>query len=237
MRLDTELVNRNFYPSRAKAVAAIKSGLVSINGVIAQKPSQNINSDDLIVADALPYVSGRGSLKLMYALEAFHIDITGFICLDVGASTGGFTEVLLNRGAKKVIAVEVGTNQIISELKNNQRVMSIEETDIRNLSPFEKVDLIVVDVSFISLTNIAENLVAWKSPRIITLIKPQFEVPKNIAAKTNGVIKSESDRQSTIHNVIVAFEKSGFINSGIIESPIKGGSGNIEYLALFEKSL
>lgn len=237
MRLDIELVNRNLYPTRAKAVSAIKSGLVSVNGIIAQKPSQNVLTDDLINAGALPYVSGRGSLKLAHALDAFHIDITGFICLDVGASTGGFTEVLLNRGAKKVIAVDVGTNQIIPELKQNQRVISLEGTDIRNLTPIEPVDLIVVDVSFISLTNIVDGLVKWKARTIITLIKPQFEVARNISAKTDGIIKSESDRQSAIHNVVSVFKELGFENHGLIESPIHGGSGNVEYLALFKKDL
>ncbi|MBN1281651.1 MAG: TlyA family RNA methyltransferase [Alphaproteobacteria bacterium] len=237
MRLDIELVNRNLYPTRAKAVSAIKSGLVSVNGIIAQKPSQNVLTDDLINAGALPYLSGRGSLKLAHALDAFHIDITEFICLDVGASTGGFTEVLLSRGAKKVIAVDVGTNQIIPELKQNQRVISLEGTDIRNLTPIEPVDLIVVDVSFISLTNIVDSLAKWNARTIITLIKPQFEVARNISAKTDGIIKSESDRQSAIHNVVPAFKELGFENYGLIKSPIHGGSGNIEYLALFKKDL
>ncbi|HNY25349.1 MAG TPA: TlyA family RNA methyltransferase [Alphaproteobacteria bacterium] len=237
MRLDTELVNRNLYLTRSKAVAAIKSGLVSVNGSVSEKPSQSISTTDLIKTGPLPYLSGRGSLKLAHALDQFYIDITGFICLDVGASTGGFTEILLNRGAKKVIAVDVGTDQLIPELKQNQQVISMEETDIRNLTPFEKVDLIVVDVSFISLTNIVENLAKWNSPKIITLIKPQFEVSKSVASKVKGVIKSDADRQAAIHNVVNAFEKFGLKNdSNIIESPIRGGSGNVEYLALFIKS-
>lgn len=236
MRLDTELVNRNLYLTRSKAVAAIKSGLVSVNGSVSQKPSQSILPTDLIETRPLPYLSGRGSLKLAHALDQFHVDITGFICLDVGASTGGFTEILLNRGAKKVIAVDVGTDQLIPELKQNQQVISMEGTDIRNLTPFEKVDLIVVDVSFISLTNIVESLAKWNSPKIIILIKPQFEVSKSVAAKVKGIIKSDTDRQATIHNVVTAFEKFGFKNYGVIESPIRGGSGNVEYLALFIKS-
>lgn len=235
MRLDSELVIRNFYPTRAKAATAIKAGLVKINGVIARKTSQNTEKNDCLETVSLPYISGRGSLKLIKALDYYRIDVTGLICLDVGASTGGFTEVLLDRGAKKVIAVDVGTNQMIPELKNDCRVVSMEKTDIRNLIPTEKIDLIVVDVSFISLTDIVKVLSDWKASKIITLIKPQFEVPKNIASKLKGIIKSEVDRQNAIHNVVESFVKLGFKNSEIIESPIKGGSGNTEYLALFTK--
>ena len=233
MRLDKKLVILQLYPTRAKAVAAIKSGLVLVNGVSATKPSQDVSDLDNIVAGDLPYSTGRGSLKLVAALDAFDVNPSGLVCLDVGASTGGFTEVLLNRGASCVIAVDVGSNQLISDIKNDSRVLSFEQTDIRNMRPLRPVDLIVVDVSFISLRNIIDALIAWRSPRIITLIKPQFEVPRNIAARANGVIKNESDRKNAIDNVVNEFEKKGYNQSGIIESPIHGGSGNTEYLAYF----
>ena len=233
MRLDKKLVILQLYPTRAKAVAAIKSGLVLVNGASATKPSQDVSNSDNIVAGDLPYSAGRGSLKLAAALDAFDVNPSGLVCLDVGASTGGFTEVLLNRGASCVIAVDVGSNQLISGIKNDSRVLSFEQTDIRNMRPLRPVDLIVVDVSFISLRNIIDALIAWRSPRIITLIKPQFEVPRNIAARANGVIKNESDRKNAIDNVVNEFEKNGYKQSGIIESPIHGGSGNTEYLAYF----
>lgn len=233
MRLDKKLVILQLYPTRAKAVAAIKSGLVLVNGASATKPSQDVSDSDNIVAGDLPYSAGRGSLKLAAALDAFDVNPSGLVCLDVGASTGGFTEVLLNRGASCVIAVDVGSNQLISGIKNDSRVLSFEQMDIRNMRPLRPVDLIVVDVSFISLRNIIDALIAWRAPRIITLIKPQFEVPRNIAARANGVIKNESDRKNAIDNVVNEFEKNGYKQSGIIESPIHGGSGNTEYLAYF----
>ncbi len=232
MRLDQALVLRNLYSTRAKAVAAIKSGLVSVNGAVAQKASQSVSDTDNIVAGALPYSVGRGGVKLAAALDAFNVNPAGYVCLDVGASTGGFTETLLSRGAVRVIAVDVGTNQLADELKRDVRVLSLEQTDIRALHPVSPVDLIVIDVSFISLINIMDALVAWNAPQIIALIKPQFEVPRAIAARNRGVIKSEIDRQNAIQNVVKNFEKIGYNQCGIIESPIRGGSGNVEYLAL-----
>lgn len=235
MRLDQALVLRNLYSTRAKAVAAIKSGLVSVNGAVAQKASQSVSDTDNIVAGALPYSVGRGGVKLAAALDAFNVNPAGYVCLDVGASTGGFTETLLSRGAVRVIAVDVGTNQLADELKRDARVLSLEQTDIRALHPVSSVDLIVIDVSFISLINIMDALVAWNAPQIIALIKPQFEVPRAIAARNRGVIKSEIDRQNAIQNVVKNFEKIGYNQCGIIESPIRGGSGNVEYLALLRR--
>ena len=231
MRLDVALVSRNLYSTRARAVAAIKSGLVTINGVVAKKPSLDVRDTDVIVGGELPYSAGRGSLKLQAALDAFNINPMGWVCLDVGASTGGFTDVLLSRGAARVIAVDVGTNQLAESLKNDSRVTVMEQTDIRALAPVCSVDLIVVDVSFISLTNIMDSLVAWGAPCIIALIKPQFEVSRAVAARYNGVIKSESERKNAVENVLKGFEKIGYKQCGIIESPIRGGSGNVEYLA------
>lgn len=235
MRLDLELVSRGIYPTRAKAVAAIKAGLVAVNGMAAQKPSQQIVDTDEVVGNALPYVSGRGSLKLLHALDSFGVNPSGYRCLDVGASTGGFTEVLLTCGAAHVIAVDVGSNQLVPEIKNNPRVTSLEQTDIRTLSPMVAIDLIVVDVSFISLTNIADALVAWNAPEIIVLIKPQFEVAREIAARANGVIKSEELHCAAINRVIDCFAKLGYVSHGVIVSPILGGSGNTEFLAYLKK--
>ncbi len=234
MRLDQALVLRNFYSTRARAVAAIKGGLVMVNGVPAKKPSQDVAESDVIVGGALPYSSGRGSLKLERALECFKINPMGMLCLDVGASTGGFTEVLLNHGASRVYAVDVGTNQLIPELRENPRVVSLEKTDIRALPVQSVVDLIVIDVSFVSLVNIVECLRPWGAKNIIALIKPQFEVPREVAAKCNGVIKSPELHKESIARVVAAFEKCGFRSVGVTESPVKGGSGNTEFLACFE---
>lgn len=238
MRLDVALVAQKIYPTRAKAVAAIKAGLVSVNGVSAQKPSQVVADTDLLRGDSLPYVSGRGSLKLERALDAFGVSPAGMVCLDVGASTGGFTEVLLSRGAKKVFAVDVGTDQLVSELRSDSRVVSLEQTDIRTLSPLAPVDLIVIDVSFISLADIVGALSHWGAKNIIALIKPQFEVPRNIAAAAHGVIKSDQWHEYAIKRARDAFASVGFELCGnVIESPIRGGSGNIEYLGHFVRRI
>lgn len=233
MRLDVELVNRNLYSTRARAVAAIRAGLVTVNGVTAQKPSLSVSSSDVIVGGDLPYSTGRGSLKLAHALSYFRINPDGMACLDVGASTGGFTEVLLNRGAARVYAVDVGTNQLVESLKNDVRVVSLEQTDIRELVPLSVVDLIVIDVSFVSLTNIIDCLPRWGAKHIVALIKPQFEVPRDIAARANGVIRSSQWHDYSIKRVVDAFAEHGFTNCGVITSPVHGGSGNTEFLAYF----
>ena len=233
MRLDQALVLCNLYPTRAKAVAAIKSGLVTVNGVAAKKPSQIVSDTDVLDGGALPYSVGRGSLKLERALEYFDVNPMGCVCLDIGASTGGFTSVLLERAAERVYAVDVGTNQLAPELRADSRVVSLEQTDIRELSPISPVDLIVSDVSFISLTNIVEFLPRWGAKTVIVLIKPQFEVPRDVAAKFNGIIKSTDWHDFSINRVVDAFSQYGFKNIGITESPVKGGSGNTEFLACF----
>lgn len=233
MRLDQALVLCNLYPTRAKAVAAIKSGLVTVNGVVAKKPSQIVSDADVLDGGVLPYSVGRGSLKLERALEYFDVNPMGYVCLDIGASTGGFTSVLLARGAERVYAVDVGTNQLDESLRADSRVVSLEQTDIRELSPISPVDLIVIDVSFISLTNIVEFLPRWGAKTVIALIKPQFEVPRDVAAKFNGIIKSSDWHDFSINRVVDAFSQYGFKNIGITESPVKGGSGNTEFLACF----
>lgn len=228
------LVQRNLYSTRARALAAIKGGLVMVNGVPAKKPSQDVVDTDAIVAGDLPYSTGRGSLKLVHALDVFKINPSGKVCLDVGASTGGFTDVLLKRGASCVYAVDVGTNQLVSELRDDARVVSLEQTDIRALPVQSVVDLIVIDVSFVSLTNIVSALVPWGARDIVALIKPQFEVPREVAARSGGVIRSADWHEFAKKQVVDAFEKHGFKSVGVTESPVKGGSGNTEFLACFK---
>lgn len=234
MRLDIALVQRNLYPTRAKAVAGIRAGLVTVNGKPAKKPSQMIESTDIVVGGDLPYSVGRGSLKLEHALDYFKINPDGLFCLDIGASTGGFTDVLLRRGAQRVYAVDVGTNQLAEELRHDPRVISMEQTDIRDVVPTETVDLIVIDVSFVSLTNIVESLPRWMPKNVVALVKPQFEVPREVAAKHNGIIKSPQLHEESITRVVKAFERCGFSLCGVTESPIKGGSGNTEFLSCFQ---
>ena len=210
MRLDQALVQRNLYSTRARAVAGIRGGLVTVNGVAAKKPSQDVVDSDVLVAGDLPYSTGRGSLKLAHALDYFRVNPDGMVCLDVGASTGGFTEVLLKRGAARVYAVDVGTNQLIPELRADARVVSLERTDIRALAVQSLVDLIVVDVSFVSLTNIVSALVPWGARNIIVLIKPQFEVPRDVAARSNGVIKSAQWHEFAKNQVVECLKNMDF---------------------------
>ena len=234
MRLDQVLVQRGVYSTRARAVAAIKSGLVTVNGVPAKKPSQDVNVADLLIGGDLPYSSGRGSLKLAHALDFFGVNPGGMACLDVGASTGGFTEVLLSRGAVRVYAVDVGTDQLVPELREDSRVVSMEKTDIRALPVQSVVDLIVIDVSFVSLVDIVPVLPKWGAKTVVVLIKPQFEVPRDVAAKCSGVVRSADWHEYSKKRVVDAFEKYGFVVCGITESPITGGSGNVEFLACFK---
>lgn len=180
-------------------------------------------------------MSGRGSLKLAHALDRFNVNPTGLICLDIGASTGGFTEILLNRGAAQIFAVDVGTDQLIPELRTDKRVVSLENTDIRTLPVIKFVDLAVIDVSFISLNDIAQSVINWNPKQIIALIKPQFEVSRSVSAKFRGVIKDEKYRVESIEKAIKAFSKFGYMASDAIKSPIKGGSGNTEYLIMFNR--
>lgn len=234
MRLDIALVSQNIYPTRAKAVAAIKAGLVTVNNIPAKKPSQIVADTDVISGGALPYDVGRGSLKLTHALDVFGINPESKVCLDIGASTGGFTSVLLSRGAARVFAVDVGTDQLAPELRENPRVVSLEQTDIRTLPPIAPVDLIVIDVSFISLADIVAALPAWGARDVVALIKPQFEVPRHIAASARGVIRSDDWHAYAINRATDAFAAAGYVRHGdVIESPIRGGSGNIEYLGHF----
>ena len=234
MRLDQALVQRNLYPTRARAVAAIGAGLVTVNGVPAKKPSQSVEESDVLAGGDLPYSVGRGSLKLAHALDFFGISPAGAACLDVGASTGGFTDVLLKRGAARVYAVDVGTNQLVAELRDDVRVVSMEQTDIRALPVQSLVDLIVIDVSFISLVDIVSVLPQWGAKNIVALIKPQLEVPREVAAKYNGVIKSDQWHDYSKNRVVEAFEKHGFCLVGTTKSPVLGGSGNTEFLACFK---
>ncbi len=239
-RLDILIVNRKLTKSRNVATDLIKKKLVKVNGTIITKTAKEFpDSADLIIEILeQPKFVGRGGLKLEKALNEFKINPTNLTCLDVGSSTGGFTDCLLQKGAKKVYAVDVGTNQLDSELKKDERIISMEQTDIRDLKSLpEKIDLAVIDVSFISLELILPKVkdLLKKQGQIIALIKPQFETKKE-AKNKNGIIKTEEIREKVLEKIKSFARKNGLEIINIIESPILGGSGNKEYLMLLQKS-
>jgi 23S rRNA (cytidine1920-2'-O)/16S rRNA (cytidine1409-2'-O)-methyltransferase len=238
-RLDILITEKRLVKSRSVALDLIKKGLVLVNGEIVTKPAKDISDSEntkIEIVEQPKYV-GRGGLKLEKALAEFLIEPTGLICLDVGSSTGGFTDCLLQAGAKKVYAVDVGTDQFDSELKKDSRIILLEKTDIREIEKLDEViDLAVIDVSFISLELILEAVRDLVRPKgkIIALVKPQFETNKNEKNKS-GIVRT-TDSQERVLEKIKAFAKQ--INLKVIneiDSPILGGSGNKEYLILLEK--
>jgi 23S rRNA (cytidine1920-2'-O)/16S rRNA (cytidine1409-2'-O)-methyltransferase len=231
VRPDRLLVERGLFESRAKAQDAIAAGLVTVNGVLVRKASEEIESDAEIGArPAHPYVS-RGGLKLAAALDRFRFDPNGRICLDVGASTGGFTQVLLERGAARIYAVDVGRAQLHASLRQRREVVSLEETDIRNLPPLDPApDLIVIDVSFISLKQVlpAALKLARVPAQLVALIKPQFEAGRERVKK--GVVRDSAVHAEVCGDIAAFVASLGWRAVGVIPSPITGGDGNQEFL-------
>jgi 23S rRNA (cytidine1920-2'-O)/16S rRNA (cytidine1409-2'-O)-methyltransferase len=232
-RADIVLVERGFFPSRARAQAAIAAGLVSVGGVALTRASEALADDAPIEADAPhPYVS-RGGVKLAAVLDAFALDPAGLVCLDVGASTGGFTDVLIARGAAKVVAVDVGRGQLASTLAANPRVRSLEGLDARALDPErlgERPAAIVVDVSFISQRLVLPHVLKLAAERawLVSLVKPQFEVGRTDIVK--GRVGSEAALMRACAAVRAAIEAQGWTILGLIPSPILGGAGAREFL-------
>jgi 23S rRNA (cytidine1920-2'-O)/16S rRNA (cytidine1409-2'-O)-methyltransferase len=231
MRADRLLAERGLFESRAKAQEAIAAGLVTANGVLVRKASEDVDVDAAIEArPAHPYVS-RGGVKLAAALDAFGFDPKGRICLDVGASTGGFTQVLVERGAARVYAVDVGRAQLHESLRKRPEVISCEETDIRTLAPLDPTpDMVVIDVSFISLKQVlpAALKLARTPAQLVALIKPQFEAGRERVKK--GVVR-DAAVHAEVCDEIAAFTASlGWRVVGLIPSPITGGDGNTEFL-------
>ena len=231
-RADLLLVARGLFESRARAQAAITAGRVTADGSVIRKPSDEISSTAAITAEpAHPYVS-RGGVKLTAALEALSIDVTDRVCLDVGSSTGGFTEVLLARGARHVYAVDVGRAQLHAKLRSRGRVTSIEQTDIRNIdrSRFSELpDFAAIDVSFISLKLVLPHIGRLLKPSatLLALIKPQFEAGRRDVKK--GIVR-DAAVQATICDDIANFvAQLGWRLGGRIPSPILGGDGNREF--------
>ena len=240
-RLDKILVLKGFFESRTKAEQAILTGKVKVEDQVIHKPGKRFLVDVKIEIDSVQshYVS-RGALKLAKALDHFQIDVSNFTCIDLGASTGGFTQVLLERNCQKVYCIDVGTGQLHPQISKENRVINFEKTHVKDLTNEiipELVDLIVIDVSFISLTKVLAFLPDFmkENAEIIALIKPQFEVGKDNLSK-GGIVKDEK-LYPVVINEIKNFADSinlKWINH--VESPILGGDGNTEFLCLLGKS-
>jgi 23S rRNA (cytidine1920-2'-O)/16S rRNA (cytidine1409-2'-O)-methyltransferase len=232
-RADLVLVNRGFFPTRTKAQEAIALGLVRVDGKVLAKASAMI--DDAIAIEAekpYPWVS-RGGVKLAAALDAFGFDPKDRICLDVGASTGGFTDVLLARGAAQVYAVDVGRGQLDPKLRDDRRIISMEATDARSLSPeifSTPPAFMTCDVSFISLRLVLPNVLplAAAGAKLVALIKPQFEVGPGFVVK--GIVKDDAKRQEACATIDTLIRAAGWTIAGLIPSPIEGMDGNREFL-------
>ncbi len=234
IRLDLLLVARGLAESRARAKAAIKAGLVSVDGVSAKASSQLVAEDAILAyADAHRWV-GRGALKLDHALTLWPVGVEGRTVLDVGASTGGFTEVCLERGAVRVFAVDVGTGQMHARIAADPRVVNLEQTDARVLTPAlipETPSLIVCDASFIGLAKVLPVALSLAAPDadLVTLVKPQFEAT-GPGGTRKGLVKDPTARQAALASVSDWLESQGWAVQATTESPVTGGDGNVEFL-------
>ena len=235
-RLDQRLFELGLAESREKAKATIMSGIVYVNGQKSDKPGTQVSDDAEIVVrgNACPYVS-RGGFKLAKALEVFPVEPAGKVCIDCGASTGGFTDVLLKNGAAKVYAVDVGYGQLAWQLRQDSRVVVMERTNARALTPDmfpESMDLGVMDVSFISIRLILPALNGLLKPggEVVCLIKPQFEAGKADVGK-KGVVRDKAVHERVLREMCEFFPTAGYTLMGLDYSPIRGPEGNIEYLA------
>lgn len=242
-RIDKLLVERGLTDSRTKAQAMIMAGIVLVNEQRVTKPSELILPSSHIrikgADDPASRYVGRGGVKLEAALREFGLKVHDLVCLDVGASTGGFTDCLLQHGARQVVALDVGHNQIDWKLRTDSRVEVREGINARHLTPENfstKFDLIVMDVSFISATKIMPALVPLltHNGRLITLIKPQFEVGRAEVGK-GGIVRDPGKHARVIEEVNAAARELGLQTTKVIESPIQGADGNREFLALYEK--
>jgi 23S rRNA (cytidine1920-2'-O)/16S rRNA (cytidine1409-2'-O)-methyltransferase len=237
-RADRLLVARGFYESRARAQAAIAAGLVRADGVPVRKASDGIATTAAIEASLEhPYVS-RGGVKLAAAIDHFHLDVAGRVCLDVGASTGGFSEVLIARGARRIYAVDVGTGQLHPRIAARSEIVAMEQTDIRTLDPArlaEPPDFAAVDVSFISLTLVLPAIGKLLRPRatLVALIKPQFEAARGAIKK--GIVRDPAVHAAVCGDIAAFVAAQGWRVAGVIPSPIAGGDGNREFLLEAER--
>jgi 23S rRNA (cytidine1920-2'-O)/16S rRNA (cytidine1409-2'-O)-methyltransferase len=242
-RIDRLLVARGLADSRTRAQALVMAGVVLVGDQRVEKSSETFAADATIRVrgsdDPSARYVGRGGLKLEAALDHFKLDVRGFVCLDVGASTGGFTDCLLQRGARRVVAVDVGHNQIDWRLRTNARVEVREGVNARHLAPEDfdaRFDLAVMDVSFISATKVLPAVVPLitDAGRIVVLIKPPFEVGKGEVGK-GGIVRDAAQHARVVAEVNGAAQELGWRVVGVVESPIPGAEGNKEFLALYER--
>jgi 23S rRNA (cytidine1920-2'-O)/16S rRNA (cytidine1409-2'-O)-methyltransferase len=232
-RLDVALVERGLAETRSKAQSLIMARRVTVNGQYVDKAGAGVGGDDevVVVAQEHPWV-GRGGMKLAHALAELGIDVRDKVCADVGASTGGFTDVLLKNGARRVYAIDVGYGQLDASLRNDPRVINREKVNARYLEAGdfdEPIDFVSVDVSFISLTMILPAVAKFLRGELVALIKPQFEVGKADVGK-GGIVRDETKRAAAVAGVVAFAREIGFDVKQVIESPIKGAEGNVEYL-------
>ena len=248
VRLDVLLVERGLAESRAKAQALIMAGQVRVAGQTALKPSTSIPPDSVLTVDSGPRFVSRGGEKLDAALEAFDINVHDLTCADVGSSTGGFTDCLLQHGAANVYAIDVGKGILHWKLRNDPRVVVMEETNARFVESLpEKIDLVTIDASFISLKILLPVVKKWVGPKIsisptlpekgsagglgiIALIKPQFEAGKKDVSRGDGVIRDPEIHRQVLNDVLSYAEQEGFSIKGLIKSPLLGPKGNAEFL-------
>ena len=240
-RLDTELVRRGLVTSRDRAREAVASGRVTVNGAVAQKSARLVLPGDALelVGPPARYVS-RGGEKLESALTAFGLDVTGLRCCDVGSSTGGFTDCLLQQGAAEVVAIDVGRAQMHERLAEDRRVILYERTDIRDVDPNAigaPFDLVTADVSFISLTSVMACLADLAVPRapVVVLVKPQFEVGRQEASRGRGVIREPKQWQAALDRVLTAATEFGIPAQEAAPSVLKGAQGNTEFFLHLER--
>ncbi len=240
VRLDVLLVERGLAESRAKAQALIMAGQVRVAGQVALKPATTVQADSLLMVDSGPRFVSRGGEKLEAALDVFQVNVSGWVCADVGASTGGFTDCLLQRGATKVYAIDVGKGILHWKLRNDPRVVVMEETNARYVESLaEPVSLVTVDASFISLKVLLPVIKNWKFAKgkaseetgnVIALIKPQFEAGRKDVARGDGVIRDPSIHRQVLLDVLGYGQTEGFQILGLIKSPLLGPKGNTEFL-------
>jgi 23S rRNA (cytidine1920-2'-O)/16S rRNA (cytidine1409-2'-O)-methyltransferase len=232
-RLDDALVERHLAESRGRARALVMAGDVLVDGQVVRTAGKPVRAEQRIeLKDRQRFVS-RGGEKLDHALTEFGIDPAGWVCADFGASTGGFTDVLLGRGASRVYAIDVGYGQLHQRIRDNERVIVMERTNVRLLESLpEPIELVVIDVSFISLKLVLPVAAAVLKPggRCVPLIKPQFEAGRDQVGK-GGVVRDPAVHRSVIVDALVAAEEQGFVPVGLTRSPLTGPAGNIEFLA------
>ena len=240
-RLDLDLVERGLADSREQAQRLILAGEVRVNGHPADKASRSVTPKDVVEVMARPKFVSRGGLKLEGALDRFGLDVTGLVCADIGASTGGFTDCLLQRGAARVHCFDVGTNQLAWKIRNDPRVQAREQFNARHLQPEDvgqPVDLAVMDLSFISLAKVLPAVWGVLRPggSVVCLVKPQFELGKGAVGK-GGIVRDEAVRLSALEKIRLFALEHGKVWRDAMESPITGTDGNHEYLAWIESPL